>query len=167
MECEGTALYNDKQTVALIAEGVKVFGQLIFDTEPLSADLVKQSGSEVVDSVNLIYSLNGTSKAEITILASAYSVTDSLQYYRDAETKSDYFQPIIASNLEQTQKSEDQDFKQVFDYQTEMQNYNVSYIACRVPEMYEKFSKDPLFDLVFINSEVAIFKVKGNIGQDG
>jgi hypothetical protein len=167
VECEGTALYNDKQTVALIAEGVKVFGQLIFDTEPLSADLVKQSGSEVVDSVNLIYSLNGTSKAEITILASAYSVTDSLQYYRDAETKSDYFQPIIASNLEQTQKSEDQDFKQVFDYQTEMQNYNVSYIACRVPEMYEKFSKDPLFDLVFINSEVAIFKVKGNIGQDG
>jgi hypothetical protein len=167
VECEGTALYNDKQTVALIAEGVKVFGQLIFNTEPFSADLVKQSGSEVVDSVQLIYSLNGMSKAEITILASAYSVTDNLQYYRDAKTKSDYFQPIITSNLEQNQKPTAQEFVQVFNYQTEMQNYNVSYIACRAPEMYEKFSKDPLFSLVFINSEVAIFKVKGNLSQDG
>jgi len=167
IECEGTALYNDKRTVALIAEGVKAFGQLIFDTEPLRADLVKQSGSEVVDSVQLIYSLNGMPKTEITILASAYSVTDDQQYYKDAKTKSDFFQPIITSNLEQNQKPEVQDFKQVFNYQTEMQNYNVSYIACRVPEMYEKFSKDPLFSLVFINSEVAIFKVKGNLSQDG
>ena len=42
-----------------------------------------------------------------------------------------------------------------------MTTWNVSYIACRVPEMYPKFLRDPAFNLVFINSEVAIFKVKG------
>ena len=45
--------------------------------------------------------------------------------------------------------------------------YNVSYIACRDPEMQPKFVRDPTFSLVFINNEVAIFKVKGNLNQDG
>ena len=51
-----------------------------------------------------------------------------------------------------------------------MQNYNVSYVACRFniyPEMYQKFLKDPSFSLVFINTEVAIFKVNGNLNQNG
>ena len=49
----------------------------------------------------------------------------------------------------------------VFNYQKALTTLNVSYIACRVPEMYPKFLRDPAFSLVFINTEVAIFKVKG------
>ena len=59
------------------------------------------------------------------------------------------------------------DWMQVFNYRLEMQSYNVSYIACRNLEMYPKFLRDPSFSLVFINSEVAIFKVNGNLNQNG
>lgn len=165
VECEGTALYTDTKTVALLAEGVKAFGQLIFDTEPYRYNIT-EAPDYVVDSVQLKYSFHGETEGKITILATAYSVTDDQQYYKDADAKADFFLPIITSNL-QSESTGEEEFKQVFNYQQEMQKYDVSYIVCRVPEMYEKFSKDPLFSRVFINGEVAIFKVKGNLGQDG
>ena len=60
----------------------------------------------------------------------------------------------------------DKDFV-AFDYRKALTTWDVSYIACRVPEMYPKFLLDPAFSLVFINSEVAIFKVNGNLNQNG
>ena len=60
-----------------------------------------------------------------------------------------------------------------FDYRTELQTRNISYIvmlqkaknAVDKPEIEidPKFRNDPLFSLVFINEEVAIFKVNGNL----
>jgi len=49
-----------------------------------------------------------------------------------------------------------------FDYQAAMQQYSVSYIANRDFELNPKFADDPAFNLVFINNEVALFKVKTN-----
>ena len=75
---------------------------------------------------------------------------------------------MIAANLNPNQPPADtKDWEQVFNYRLEMQSYNVSYIACRNLEMYPKFWRDPAFSLVFINSEVAIFKVNGNLNQNG
>jgi hypothetical protein len=62
-------------------------------------------------------------------------------------------------------------FEQVFDYQAEEQKYNVSYIACRTPEIFPKFLRDPQFSLVLFDNgtkgevinEIAIFKVNGNL----
>ena len=124
-------------------------------------------GVEVLSIIELHYKLNGKSQGVIEMSASAYSVTDDLQFYKDASSISKFFVPIIAANLNPTQNSIETQFKQTFDYQAEIQNHSVSYIACRVPEMYPKFLQDPSFSLVFINSEVAIFKVNGNLNQDG
>jgi hypothetical protein len=59
------------------------------------------------------------------------------------------------------------DFKEWFDYRVAIQTNNVSYIVCRVAEMQPKFLQDPAFSLVFINSEIGIFKVKGNVNLAG
>jgi hypothetical protein len=47
----------------------------------------------------------------------------------------------------------------MFDYRQALKELNVSYIALRNPSQINRFLNDPDFDLVFINNEVAIFKV--------
>jgi hypothetical protein len=51
----------------------------------------------------------------------------------------------------------------VFNYQEGLISQNVSYVAVRDSEQIPRFAKDPLFSLVFINDEVAIFQVHGTI----
>jgi hypothetical protein len=155
--------YPDSSTVCMMDEGVKAFGQLIFSVNQPAVDVLTVSPRLI----NLQYNLGGKSQARLQISASAYSVTDDLQYYKDATTVGSHFAPMIAANLNADQSPTDTIFKQTFDYQAEMQNHSVSYIACRVPEMYPKFLRDPAFSLVFINTEVAIFRVNGNLNQNG
>lgn len=158
VQSKGTQIpYNDNITVGMIDEGVKAFGQLIFNVKPYNAQVLNGFPSII----KLQYNLEGKSQGEIQISASAYSVTDDLQFYKDDVTENSYFNKIITDNLNSTQTPTDLPFEQTFDYRAEMQNHSVSYIACRDPEIEAKFIRDPSFSLVFINSEVAIFKVKG------
>ena len=54
-----------------------------------------------------------------------------------------------------------------FDYKEALQANQISYVANRDFGVNPKFADDPLFSLVFINNEVAIFKVKANTSQTG
>jgi hypothetical protein len=164
VESEGNQIfYPDVRTVCMMDEGVKAFGQLIFSLNQPAVN-VRNVTPRLIE---LHYILNGKSQIQLGILASAYSVTDDLQYYKDPTTVANHFAPMIAANLNGNQTPTDTPFKQTFDYQAEIKNHSVDYIICRVPEMYPKFLRDPSFSLVFINSEVAIFKVNGNLNQDG
>lgn len=159
IESKGNKItYPDSRTICMIDEGVKAFGQLIFNFNQPAYNVRQDVTPRLID---LEYSLEGKSQAQFQISASAYSVTDDLQFYKDAATINNHFSPIIAANLNTNQSPTNASFEQTFDYRAEMQNHSVSYIACRNPEMYPKFLRDPSFNLVFINSEVAIFKVKG------
>ena len=50
-----------------------------------------------------------------------------------------------------------------FDYKAAIQANSIAYVANRDFELNPKFAEDPAFNLVFINNEVAIFKVKANV----
>ena len=52
----------------------------------------------------------------------------------------------------------------VFNYQQALIDQKVSYVAVRDSDSIPRFAKDPLFSLVFINNEVAIFQVRKNLG---
>jgi hypothetical protein len=158
VQSKGTQIpYNDNVTVGMIDEGVKAFGQLIFDIKPYNTKVTNGFPA----TIQIQYNLEGKSQGEIQISASAYSVTDNLSFYKDPATINSYFATIMTENLNSSPTPKDIKFEQVFNYRAEIQNYSISYIVCRVTEMYPKFLKDPLFDLVFINSELAIFKAKG------
>jgi hypothetical protein len=164
VQCKGTQIsYDDERTIALIDVGVKTFGQLIFAANQPNVT-TKVENPRLID---LEYRLQNQNQAEIQILAGAYSADNNPDIYKDDETIQTYFDPVIATNLNSAQPPVNVDFKQSFDYQDSMQAYNVSYVICRTPELQPKFMRDPTFSLVFINSEVAIFKVKGNLSQDG
>ena len=164
VQSKGTQItYDDKSTIALIDVGVKTFGQLIFTVNQPNVT-TKVEDPRLID---LEYQLQNQSHGEIQIMASAYSADNNPDIYKDDASISKYFGPIIAANLNSTQIPVPGDFTEWFDYRFEMERNNVSYVVCRDTAMQPKFSRDPHFSLVFINKEVAIFKVKGNLNQDG
>lgn len=154
--------YDDNATLCFIDEGVKAFGQLIFDIQPHRVTIMEESRA-----VELMYPFKGNNNVEIGILAGAYSVTDKLEYYVDKETRDAYFRPIIAANMDSAlsliEDDKNKEELEVFDYSLEIIERNIGYIACRDNETRLKFAADPLFSLVFINEEVAIFKVNTHL----
>jgi hypothetical protein len=145
------------RTVGLLDEGVKAFAQLIFNEEQPELEVVNSENPCIL---SLLYNLQGASRGEIQLSVSAYSVTDDLHYYQDPETTAGYFSNIISDNLISSQKPTSNISLDVFDYRKAMNDWNISYIACRDFEVFPKFVNDPAFSLVFINDEVAIFMVK-------
>jgi len=152
------------KTVGLLDEGVKAFGQLIFNKEQPDVELVNDENPCIL---GLLYNLKGESKGEIQISVSAYSVTDDLRFYQDPEVTADFFNKIITDNLDSSQEPPSNlppDLElDVFDYQKALNDWNISYIACRDSEIIAKFAGDPAFSLVFINNDVAIFMVKKGV----
>ena len=165
IQSKGTQVtFDDGRTLAFIDQGVKVLGQLIFDQNQRHTEVWNNENPILIE---LKYDLQNSSNGQIQLMASATSVSDSLQYYADQATINHYFKPLIAGNLTSIQLPTPVEFKEWFDYRLELQRNNVSYIACRNAELDVKFRGDPAFSLVFINSEVAIFKVNGNLNQNG
>ena len=154
---KGEVLTLQNKTVALLDEGVKAFSQLIFDKEQPNVDVVNPENPCILE---LDYNLQGRSKGEIQISVSAYSVTDDPKIYQDPEIKAGYFNEIITKNLNLPQEPIADLPLDVFDHQKAVQDWNISYVACRDSELIPKFAKDPAFSLVFINDAVAVFMVK-------
>jgi len=146
-----------KNTIALLDEGVKAFSQLIFNKEQPKIDLVNPENPCIF---TLDYNLQGKAKVEIQMALSAYSVSDNLEIYQSQEKKDQYFNDIITNNLNLPQVPMSDLPLEVFDYQQAVNDWNISYIVCRYFELLPKFAKDPTFSLVFINNDLAIFMVK-------
>jgi hypothetical protein len=160
VDSKGKVQVLQNNTIALLDEGVKAFSQLIFNKEQPNVDLINPENPCIFA---LDYNLQGKTKAEIQMAVSAYSVSDNLEFYQSQEKKDQYFNNIITNNLnsyqEQIPNSPSLD---VFNYQKAVNNWNISYIACRDSEIIPKFAKDSAFSLVFINDEVAIFHVESS-----
>jgi hypothetical protein len=139
--------------------GMKECGQLIFaENQPQVLSL----NSENPCITELSYNLQGQSTAEIQILVGLYPVSD------DEIGNQAKLNDVLNNNILQNgQTLKDALPISTFDYQVAMQQYSVNYIANRDFELNPKFADDPAFSLVFINNEVAIFKVKANVNLAG
>ena len=143
----------DNRTIAMLDRGAKECGQLIF-AENLPN--VNNRLSQYPCITDLKYDLQGQNKTEIQILVGLYPVSD-----QDMATQVN-INKLLANHIQTAQNPSLILPLTTFDYQTTLQQYSVSYIANRDFELNPKFANDPRFNLVFINSEVAIFKVKVN-----
>jgi hypothetical protein len=158
LNCKGEVIQTvGNSTVALLDEGVKALGQLIFTKEQPTMEIINNDNPCIL---SLLYNLQGETKGDIQISVSAYSVSDDPQIYQDSAKKADFFNTIITGNLNPSQEPISDASLSVFDYQKAVYDWDISYIACRDSEVMPKFAKDPTFSLVFINNDVAIFMVK-------
>ena len=159
LNSEGSFLQPNANTVAMLDTGMKEVGQLIFtQNQPQVHNYNKQYPCIT----ELSYNLQGQPKAEIQILVGLYPVSD--QDIGDPAVLNQTLTTHLANAQEQQKNAPD---VKTFDYQAALQQYSVSYVANRDFELNLKFADDPAFSLVFINNEVAIFKVKGNVNLAG
>jgi hypothetical protein len=154
----GEFLQPLNNTVAMLDSGMKEVGQLIFvEDQPQ----VSSFNSENPCVTQLSYDLQGKSSAEIQILVGVYQVTKN-----DVENQASLNKTLMG-NLQNEPKPSVSLPMTTFDYKEAMRANSISYIASRDFEVNPKFANDPEFSLVFINNEVAIFKVRANINQIG
>ncbi len=156
---------DDKVTVGSVDIGTKAFGQLIFHTTPDDTDIITIDDI-IVKRVMLTYALADKAQGQIQISAGAYSASNNPSYYSDQTSLDNYFLPILVSNLSSNDKPLNSTFVD-FDYRQQIQNRKVSFIAVRAPFAVDaKFHNDPLFSPAFINGEVTIYKVNGELSQN-
>ncbi|MCJ7713953.1 hypothetical protein MUO66_05795, partial [Candidatus Bathyarchaeota archaeon] len=162
-------LVQSENTIGFIDEGAKVLGQLIFSESNLPViNELENFG------MNLFYEI-GNSKVDLQLLISVFSITDDLVFYQTAENRDLLIKEILDSNLILTSNpdlfsgnKELTDLPiEVFSYSDAIVDWSISYIACRDSALLPKFVKDPGFSLVFINDEVAIFKVNSSFFPEG
>jgi hypothetical protein len=157
--------YERPNTIGFFAEGVKAFGQIVFNQNipNINSKAYTHLGST---EVYLDYNLEGKNQAKIQLSATTYSVTNNPNLYNNNDAFNTFFNQQIDLNLE-PENHTNSPLPTPFNYQAELKLNSINYIA--VPRYYEvdskaemklKFANDPMFDLVFINDEVAIFEVK-------
>jgi hypothetical protein len=157
--------FERPDTIGFLAEGVNAFGQIIFD-ETLPVVNSRAYPKFGFTEVQLDYSLDGKKQVKIPMSLTTYPVTNDRQVYSDDEVFSDFFNKQIALNLE-PESRDNLPLLTPFNYADELKINNINYVVvtsyyeeeCKA-EMKLKFANDPLFNLVFINDEVAIFEVK-------
>jgi hypothetical protein len=153
LNSQGEFLQPSGNTVAMLDVGMKECGQLIFvENQPE----ISSFNSENPCVTELSYNLQGKTTAEIQILVGIYQVSET-----DIQNQAS-LNKTITGNVQTAQKPTVALPMTTFDYQAAIHEYSISYIANRDFELNPKFADDPTFNLVFINNEVAIFKVKAN-----
>jgi hypothetical protein len=166
IEVSAKPIQERSNTIGFLAEGVKAFGQIIFNQNLLPKKNPVFNPSLGSTQVSLDYTLGTTSQAEIDFSITTYSLTNNPACYADDKAISNYLNPQIEANM-QPETLSSLPLPVPFNYATALKTNGLDYVV--IPSYYEescqapmklKFANDPLFNLVFINHEVAIFEVK-------
>ncbi len=153
------------ETVGVFEDGSKVLGQLIYvEKQP---ELVKTITPDNPSALEFVYDLQGHSSAELQLFVSAFSVSDKRALYENMPPQENSYlnnllDSYVQSYLGLVQITSEDLCLDFFDYRKAIVDWNVSYIACRDAAILPKFASDPTFSRVFINHDVAIFKVNSN-----
>jgi hypothetical protein len=132
---------------------LKEVGQLIFvEDQPQ----ISSFNLEYPCVTQLSYNLQGKSYAEIQVLVGIYQVTEN-----DVENQAS-LNKTLTYNVQNAEKPAVSLPMTTFDYKAAIEANSISYIANRDFESNPKFANDQEFSLVFINNEVAIFKVRAS-----
>lgn len=158
LNAQGQFLQPSNNTIAMLDSGLKTVGQLVFEGNQPQVTTFNSQNPCVTQ---LSYNLKGKSSAEIQIFVGIYPVGAS-----ELSSSASLNQELI-ENAQDMQKPAAGLPITTFDYGMALQANSVSYVANRDFGVNAKFAADPEFSLVFINNEVAIFKVRANMNQNG
>ncbi len=150
---------NDS-VVAFADTNMKVIGQLMFiEGQPITKLFTKENQA----ALEISYNLNAGSNAEMNFYVGVYEYdSNPVQSLTELE-KTAYYQNIVIANTKNYTEKLAVTPLDIFDYRQAISSQGISYIALRDSDAIPRFAKDPLFNLVFINNEVAIFQVRKNL----
>jgi hypothetical protein len=153
--------YNDPNTICMIDNGVKALGQLVLSQLPKSTSVDYGNPTKI----KIEYRCSDNPSGSFNILAGAYPLDNDSEHWTNNAVRDATFTPEITNNLITALTPVDGAEKPkynltIFNYRSELQTRQVDYIVCRDQAVMPKFLDDPSFSRVFINPEVAIFKVQ-------
>lgn len=152
LHAKGIPFINN-ETAAMVDMNMQVIGQIVFLNEKPA---VKVYTSENPSSMELLYNVKGERLDTVTFFAGVYSY----EHAADTEKQNEYLQELIRKSAEHY-ATEIADLPiEVFDYKTALKEWRVAYVIVRDAESFPRFMRDPAFDTLLINNEVAVFKVK-------
>ena len=142
-------------SIGIIDNVLHEVNQLVFPSGELGSSVVMEQNS---NSYELSYDLQGNTTSKISFFVGLSQFAPQSE-----NNQTDYWNNLIDSNSNKyLEKVSDQQLNS-FDYQVAIRDWNISYIVIRDFNQIPRFSDDPLFSLVFKNSQVAIFKVKQDV----
>ncbi|MEM2953225.1 MAG: hypothetical protein QXU21_03005 [Candidatus Bathyarchaeia archaeon] len=138
------------QSVGILDDNAKICGQVIFEGKPPITKFLAPENP----CLELFYSAENAKKMEISMIAGGFEVEKmdikNIQILLANMTKMWF---IKEENAERSIN--------VFDYREILRQKEISFIAFKRREYpVAKFLNDPIFNLVFINDNVVIFKVR-------
>ena len=139
-----------EQTVGVLDESAQICGQVIFEGK---TPITKLFATENPTCIELFYNVENTQKMEIKMVVGGFEVE---------KVQGKYIQSLL-SNMTNLwfRKEENATSIDIFDYREIIRQKGISFFAFKRKEYpIEKFLNDPLFNLVFINDNIAIFKVR-------
>jgi hypothetical protein len=131
-----------------------VAGQIIFtQSQPTLSSL---NGYLILD-----YNLAAKTSANMSFAIGVYEFKPASGLILSSPDKdwNDFYLNLLNENSQTYTTSVSSLPLDVFDYRQALAAQNVSYVAVRDSEQIPRFAKDPTFSLVFINNDVAIFRV--------
>ncbi len=145
--------------VAFVDTNMRVAGQLIFTGE--LQPITNVYTSENPSSLELLYNLNAQSGATMNFYVGVYEYPKILfnPSLSEKEQIAVYKELVMNNTANYLEKAPNSQLD-VFDYKQAISQQNVSYVALRSSDEIPRFAKDPKFNLVFINNNVAIFQVQ-------
>jgi hypothetical protein len=149
LHARGKILQSEK-TVGVLDEGAKICGQVIFEGK---TPVTKLFTTENPTCMELFYNVENTRKMEIKMVVGGFEVE---------KVQGRYIQSLLSTmtNL-WFMKEENATSINIFDYREVIRQKGISFFAFKRKEYpVEKFLNDPLFNLVFINDNIAIFEVR-------
>ncbi|MCJ7560915.1 hypothetical protein MUO79_09930, partial [Candidatus Bathyarchaeota archaeon] len=167
LHTKGIRVLGENETVEVLVDtNMNVAGQLIFtEGQPRTKWFTEENPS----CLEMLYNLNGKSKAELKFSVGVYQFKPDTNLNADSPKKLwiEHGQELLANDTIAYMNRTADLPPDVFNYQTAIRDKEISYIACRDSDVIPKFANDPAFSLVFINDDVAIFMVKRSFNQLG
>jgi len=143
-------IFQQERTVGFLDESTGVLAQLIFEGQQ---PLTRIFNAGKINYVELFYGASDSRKIEVKIIVGGLEVN---------RCGRDYIQSLLANMTRSWWNKEETDMHiKIFDYREIIRSNGIDFIAIqRDKYAVERFMKDPMFSLVYINNRVAIFKVQ-------
>lgn len=143
-------VFKLEDTIGFLDENAKICAQVIFEGKK---PIIKQFTEDNPKCIEVLYNAENSEKAEIKMAVGGFEME---------EIKEENLKTLFASMTQSWFQKEPKSFPiKIFDYREVIKIKRINFIACqRRGYSIERFANDPMFDLVYINDNVALFKIR-------
>jgi len=138
-------------SIGIVDNTMHMVNQIVFPQNQLGNDVILQ---ENPDFYEVVCNLGGQSKVEFSFFVGLCPYEATLD-----NPQIDFYNSLIEYNTKTYRNTVGDLPINYFDYKEAVEKWNIDYIVLRDTQDVNRFLNDPMFELIFKNSETTIFRV--------